>query len=209
MDMKKFFEAAIVEFGVHGLENAKIESIAKLAEISVDEIYKKFENKEKLFFAVVEYAFGYLEEVFNELIESEAPTLVKFEKLLRIAIDYSLKYPELVRFYLDITAESEQNMSFELSKKLESISINAYRKLIQISKEKGEIPKNTDERFLAYAIDNLLLITQFSFITGYYQERMKIYIGEDYLKNIDKYVEKMMEIISRNFIPEDYNGPYI
>lgn len=209
MDKKKLFEAAIVEFGIHGFENAKIESIAKIAKIPVDEIRNEYKSKESLFKSVVEYGFQYLQKVFDEIISSEAPTLVKFEKLLRIAIDYSLKYPELVRLYHEITAEESNNLTPDLSKKLESISINAYKKLIKISKEKGEIPKNTDEAFLAYAIDNLFLITQFSYIPGYYQERMKVYIGEKYLKDIDSYVEKMMDIISRNFIPEDYNGPYV
>lgn len=209
MDEKKFFEAAIVEFGIHGFENAKIESIARMSGVSMEEINKKYKNKEELFKSVVEYGFQYLQKVFDDIINSQDPTLVKFEKLLRIAIEYSLKYPELVRLYHEITSEESGPLTHDLSKKLESISINAYKQLLKISKEKGEIPKNSDEEFLAYAIDNLFLITQFSFIPGYYQERMKVYIGEKYLKDIDSYVEKMMYIISRNFIPEDYSGPYI
>ncbi len=199
--INKLLEAANEEFSKNGFRNANIENIAKSAGISIETINSEFGSKEELFKAVVNSGSEYLVDVFDNIIDSEEPAMMKFEKLLRTAIDFSIKFPNLIKLYNEITAEQDKDLVQIMAKELESISINSYIKLLDQIKNNGELPDDADTKFLAYCIDNLFLITQFSYIPGYFQERMKIYLGEDSIKNKDDYIKKMMDVISSSFRP--------
>ncbi|MCX8058314.1 MAG: hypothetical protein N3A58_02735 [Spirochaetes bacterium] len=202
MEKEKLIEIAIKEFSKNGLKNSRLENILKEANVSYEKFSELFKTKEDFYLQVVDYGLQYLQGVFDEVMASNDPTIVKLEKLLNHAIEFSLKYPDLVRLYNEITNEADNPFLVELAKKLESLSINAYKKIINDSKEKGEIPHIENTEFLAFCLDSLFVITQFSFIPGYFQERMKVYMGEKYLKDPKSYKEEMMFLISRMFGPD-------
>lgn len=206
MEKKKLLEAAIKEFSKNGLKNSKIENILKEAQVSEEKFKELFKSKEDFYLQVVDYGLEYLQGVFDEVMSSNDPTIVKLEKLLDHAINFSLNYPDLVRLYNEITNEADNPFLVDLAKKLESLSINAYKKIINDSKEKGEIPHIENTEFLAFCLDSLFVITQFSFIPGYFQERMKVYMGDKYLKDPKSYKEEMMFLISRMFGPDIEEG---
>lgn len=206
MERKKLLEAAIKEFSKNGLKNSKIENILKEAQVSEEKFKELFKSKEDFYLQVVDYGLQYLQGVFDEVMSSNNPTIVKLEKLLDHAINFSLNYPDLVRLYNEITNEVDNPFLVDLAKKLESLSINAYKKIINDSKEKGEIPHIENTEFLAFCLDSLFVITQFSFIPGYFQERMKVYMGDKYLKDPKSYKEEMMFLISRMFGPDVEEG---
>jgi|YNPMSStandDraft_1061717.scaffolds.fasta_scaffold00031_12 AcrR family transcriptional regulator len=208
MEKKILFEAAIKEFSKNGLKNSKIENILTEANVSENEFKKEFKSKEDFFLQVVDFGTEYLQNVFDKIMNSNDPTIVKLEKLLDEAINFSLQYPDLVKLYNEITNESDNPYLEVLSKKLESISINAYRKIIEESKEKGEIPHIENTEFLAFCLDSLFVITQFSFIPGYFQERMKVYMGDKYLKDPKAYKDEMIFLISRMFTPDVEDTTY-
>jgi len=153
---------------------------------------------------LVDFGVGELQKIFDEITESDNPTLIKFEKLLQVAIKFSKNYPDLVKLYNEITTEGEESLIREFAKKIESISINAYKRIIEQAKKNDEIPDNIDTSFLAFCIDSLFVVSQFSFIPGYFHERMKVYLGDKYINNEDKYIQDMMYILSRSFGPSDY-----
>ena len=202
MDKEKLYVAATKEFASNGLKNASIDNILADAHISEEEFKKEFQSKEQFFMEVVNYGVTYLENVFDSIMNTDLPTIVKLEKVLREAIRFSKEYPDLVNLYNEITTEASNPFLAELSKKVESISINSYKKIIEQAKEKGEVPHNEDTSFLSFCLDNLFVITQFSYIPGYFQERMKVYLGDKYLNDEEAFIEEMMFLISRMFGPD-------
>jgi hypothetical protein len=63
------------------------------------------------------------------------------------------------------------------------------------AKKQGLIASDIDEYVASFCLDNLILFLQFSYSSGYYKERMKIFAGDDALKNDEKIVRGMMRFM--------------
>jgi hypothetical protein len=108
---------------------------------------------------------------------------------------FATKYPQLNQIYLDITTQALSQMSCKLSNKLETITSERFSNIIKQAKEEGKISNDIDEKVIAYCIDNLLMMYQFSFSSDYYKERMKIFLGEEKLNNIESIEQNIMKFI--------------
>lgn len=64
-----------------------------------------------------------------------------------------------------------------------------------IEKNDDKINKDLDEKVASYCMDNIFTMYQFSFSSDYYKERLKIYVGEDCLKDIDKLEDSIYKFI--------------
>ena len=71
--------------------------------------------------------------------------------------------------------------------------------MIRQAQEEGLIRGDIDPRMFAYLLDNLFMNLQFSYACGYYQERFKIYAGDDILSRDDFVVEQMLKFIEGAF----------
>ena len=160
-------------------------------------MYNYFRSKEDLFLTIIDYGYRLLEEVISEIDLTEGDIFDKLERLVRAAQKFSKEYPEINQIYLDITSEGLTHLSEMLSKKMEAITADFYRALINESKAQGKIAKDIDEYIAAYCIDNLILLMQYSYTTNYFRERMKIFAGEDALENDEKIVQGIMKFIRK------------
>ncbi len=194
---EKILNNAISEFAQKGFTSANINVIAKKAGISIGSMYNYFRSKEDLFLTIAEYGYQILESVISEIDLVEGDIFDKIERLIRAAQRYSKEYPEINQIYLDMTSEGLSHLSEMLSKKMESITAKFYREFINESKEQGVIDPDLDEYMVAYCLDNLLLLLQYSYTTDYFRERMKIFAGEDALENDEKVVQGMMKFIRK------------
>jgi AcrR family transcriptional regulator len=88
--------AARDEFAEHGLGGARVDRIAERAGLNKRLIYYYFEDKEKLFQAVLELAYRDIreEEMKLHLLELEPPTAVR--RLIEFTWDYYLQHPEFL-----------------------------------------------------------------------------------------------------------------
>ena len=83
------------------------------------------------------------------------------------------------RLYNRFTSEGDGDLAKQLSSRMETISAEAYSSLIVQARADGILTAETDERILAFFIDNLFLTLQFSLSSEYWKDRMYIYLGTD------------------------------
>jgi AcrR family transcriptional regulator len=88
--------AARDEFAEHGLGGARVDRIAERAGLNKRLIYYYFEDKEKLFQAVLEQTYRDIreEELKLGLLEVDPPTAVR--RLIQFTWDYYLRHPEFI-----------------------------------------------------------------------------------------------------------------
>ncbi len=88
--------AARDEFAEHGLGGARMDRIAERAGLNKRLIYYYFEDKEKLFQAVLEQAYRDIraEEENLHLLDLDPPTAV--HRLVEFTWDYYLRHPEFI-----------------------------------------------------------------------------------------------------------------
>ena len=97
--------------------------------------------------------------------------------LLRRARDYAISNPELNLVYLDATTQGLRHLSARLSGSLESISADLYKKMLAVAQRRGEIRSDLNVGAVAFCLDNLILLFQFSFASDYYRDRLRIFLG--------------------------------
>src|SRR4051794_12527358 len=88
--------AACDEFAEHGLGGARVDRIAERAGLNKRLIYYYFEDKEKLFQAVLEQAYRDIraEEAKLHLLDLDPPKAVR--RLVEFTWDYYLQHPEFM-----------------------------------------------------------------------------------------------------------------
>ena len=194
---KKIFDVSIREFAANGYNGTNINIIAKKAGISIGSMYSYFASKEDLFLTIVDNASQILENALKEVNIDDGDIFWIFEQLLGVAQDYAITYPEMNQIYLDITTQGLSSLANRLSHKLEEITAELYRKVIERAKTRGVINTNIDVHILSFCLDNLIVMYQFSFTSDYYKERMRIFLGEDIPSDDERVVQGIMKFVKK------------
>jgi TetR/AcrR family transcriptional regulator len=192
---QKVLEAAIDEFASKGYNATNINDVAKKSNISIGSMYSYFASKEDLFLSIINNAYILLEKIVKDVTENSRDIFDYIERMLIAARVFAIKHPQLNQIYLDITTQALSQMSCKLSNRLETITSQRFNDVIKQAKEEGKISNDIDEKVIAYCIDNLLMMYQFSFSSDYYKERMKIFLGEERLNNIESIEQSIMKFI--------------
>lgn len=195
----RLLEIATAEFANKGFDNANINDIAKIAGVSVGSLYKYFDSKENFFLTCIRFGQDTLESVLTDALESKDDILIKAEKIVRLIQNHSRQNSDLIRLYNEITSESNSTLVKKLSRDLEVISAKAYTALIQKAKEEGDIREDIDPKLYAFFTDSLFMMLQFSYTCEYYQERFKIYAGDDIFDRDDIVVAQFMNFLKAAF----------
>ncbi|MDL2258593.1 TetR/AcrR family transcriptional regulator [Eubacteriales bacterium OttesenSCG-928-K08] len=196
----RILSVAVEEFASFGYSGANVNRIAQSAGISVGALYKYFATKNDLFLYIVEVAFNRMTLYVEQIIHQDSHVFEKLEHLLRLAKTYSLKDPVLIRLYSVFTSESDEARAGMIAQKIEGVTSGAYRELIRLAQEKGEIRNDIDPGVLAFLVDNQLISMQFSFACFYYRKRFSMFVGaqddeqsELVIKSIIKALKSMLE----------------
>lgn len=192
---ERIINAATMEFALKGFENANINNIAKKADVSVGSLYKYFENKQDLFLTIINYSIANMEDMLNELLESDEDILLKVEHIIRTIQSYSKENPLLVKLYNVMTSENNPRFASQFAYEMESMSARIYRTAIERGKKTGDVREDIDSAFAAYLLDNIFMNLQFSYACDYYKERLKIYTGNDTPDKDDFVVEQCLKFI--------------
>lgn len=196
---QKVLEVAIEEFASKGYNAASINHISKLSNISIGALYSYFASKEDLFLSIVNYAYNVMEAILNDVAENSSDIFDCIERMLAASREFAIKHPQLNQIYLDATTQSLSQLAFRISNKIETITPELLSSLIIQAKKEGKISKDIDERVVAYCMDNIFMMYQFSFSSDYYRDRLKIYIGEEKFNDIES-VEKSIAKFIRSAI---------
>lgn len=197
----KILTVAVEEFATKGFENANINMIAKKAEVSVGSLYKYFDTKFDLFLTSVNYGVGCLEGILAPVIASDEDIMLKVEKIIRAAIDFSKKAGVMIKLYNEFTTESNYELGQQISEKLEKITAEAYKQAIVQGQVAGEIRTDIDPGMAAFMVDNLLMSVQFSYACDYYKERYMIYAGADIFEKEEFAIENILRFVKAALKP--------
>ncbi len=191
---EKILAVATREFSENGFENTNINLIAKRAGVSVGSIYKYFDTKRELFLTVVQAGIRELERTLEGVYESDKPILSKLESVIR-SIQETSRDSALIRLYGGIAAQENASLAREIAHEMESVSAGIYTRLIRQGQERGEIRADIDAGMAAFALDNIFMALQFSYACEYYEERFRVYAGEDILGRDDFVVDQIVRFV--------------
>ena len=111
----------------------------------------------------------------------------------------SRQLEDLIKLYNEMTSENNAELVRLISQDMETVSAAVYTQVIAQAQQEGLIRRDVDPRMFAFLLGNLFTNLQFSYACGYYQERFKIYAGEDILSRDDFVVEQMLKFIEGAF----------
>jgi AcrR family transcriptional regulator len=195
----RILEIATAEFATNGFDNANINSIAEKAGVSVGSLYKYFDSKESFFLTCVMSGVDTLESVLGEAMSSDEDLMVKTERIIRLIQKHSRENRDLIRLYNEITSESNSPLLKKLSFDLESISARVYTGLVAKAQATGELRADMDPALFAFFADSLFMILQFSYACEYYQERFRVYAGDDILDRDEAVVQQLLIFLKAAF----------
>lgn len=192
---EKVLEVAIEEFAAKGYSATSINDISRKANISIGSMYSYFASKEDLFLTIVNNAYYIMEKILKDVAQESSDIFDCIKKMLVASRTFADEYSLLNQIYLDLTTQALSQMSVRLSNKLEMITPDLLGNMLKQAKEQGVVREDIDEKVVAFTIDNILMMYQFSFSSDYYRERMKIYIGEEKSENMDVVEDQIMKFI--------------
>lgn len=191
----RIINAAIGEFSRKGLDGANINIIARQAGVSVGSIYQYFPGKEALYLMVVQFGFDTLQEALLPILEAETGFMSKIELIIDTVFSYSREYRSLTRLYNRFTSESSPELAARLADRIESFTACRYAALLQSARQEGILNSGVDEHVLAFCLDSLFLVLQFSLSGEYYSRRMQLYLGEKLSGNQEELKQQLLMFI--------------
>ncbi len=105
---ESILDAACEEFFAHGFAAASIESMAGRALVSKVTIYNHFQNKERLFSAVVERECQSMSDVLSQTLEAKEDLRENLIALAQAKMTF-LQQPHIIRFENMIAREAENH----------------------------------------------------------------------------------------------------
>ncbi len=198
---ERIITVALEEFANKGFSGANTNIIAKNAGISVGSLFKYFETKENLFLTIVEHGVSQLEFAMKRLQATEGDLLGKVETLLRIVLTHTRQNQNIIKLYNEMTSEGNAELMRKVSKQMESVAMETYISLFDQAKSRGEISSEIPSNVLAFAIDSLMMIVQFSYASEYYQERLMLYFGDDIFENDEALIQGLLQFIIKSITP--------
>jgi hypothetical protein len=107
----------------------------------------------------------------------------------------SREHQSLIKLYSEMTSVGNRALAQRLSNEIETISAEAYAKLLKDGQDRGEVRKDMDPRLGAFFLDNLFMSLQFSYVNGYYIQRFRTYAGEAIIEQDEKVAREMVSFI--------------
>lgn len=197
---EKILSVAVEEFANNGYNNANVNTIAKKANVSVGSLYKYFDAKEDIFLTVVHMGISLLGSTLDSILNSEDDFFTKIEKIIRVIQEHSRKDSDIIKLYNGMTSEGSVELVKKISIEMEGVSFACYSVLVNQAQKEGIIGSDIDARFLSFFLDNLFLILQFSYGTDYYQERMKVYLGDDIFDKDEELLKYALLFLRKGFL---------
>lgn len=191
----RILEVATKEFAKKGYHDASISNIASKSGISVGAVYKYFDNKQDLFLTIADHSIDRMEQLLLGLAEADEDVIIKVEKILREIISASRENGVLVKLYNGMTAINDKKLAKQFAVEMESMTARIYIEAIIEGQKNGEIRKDIDPQVAALLIDNLFMNLQFSYAGDYYEERFKIFCGEDVHQRDEFIIEQILKFI--------------
>lgn len=197
--LAEVLEAGISELADGGLQQTSMCAIAKRAGISVGVLYKYYENKDDFLRACIRHCTSSLDKFLGNICEQEKEPLQYIRTLICSAQDFAHQHCSYIRLYHEVTCTGNREQATLMSQEIEGISARIYLDLIKRAQANGEIRCDLEPGLLAFFFDNLLMMLHFSCCCPYYQERFKLFAGENIHENSQKVTDQLLKFLSSAF----------
>jgi len=192
-------DQAIKEFAKKGFITANINKIAKDAKISIGSMYSYFPSKEALFLSIIDEGAEVLQEALQGVTATQGGFFDKYHQMLKAAISYAKEYECLHQIYLEISTEGLSHLAAELTQSMESITTEVYNTLLTEAEASKEIKSGLDKQVVAFCLDNLAMMLQFSYASKYYYERMKLFLSDE--RDEDELIDSIISVLKNGMAP--------
>lgn len=206
--LSEILEAGISEFADKGLRDASMSAIAKRAGISVGVLYKYYKNKDDFWSACIRHCISELDCFLHEIRAQEKKPLQYAEALISSAQQFSRQHKDYIRLYFEATRTADCEQAALLAREIEGMSARLYTEIVQRAQAAGNVRRDLDPRLFAFFMDNLLMMMQFSYCCPYYQERFKLYGGEDVLEDSTLVPSQLLKFLESAFTLEQADIPH-
>ena len=196
---QRILDSAVTEFAEHGFEGANINKIAQNAGVSVGSLYKYFNNKEDLFLTVVHLGVETTKTVLEEIMRSEGDLFSRIEKIIKAIQVHTRNNIHMTILYNEMATENHSDLVWKIVSDMEGTTAGLYSAIVKEAQEAGTVRNDIDARLLAFFLDNLFIMLQFSYACEYYKERLKLFVGEDVLDNDELVAEQLLKFIKGAF----------
>lgn len=192
---ESIIRTAAEEFANKGYAHASISSIAKRSGVSVGVIYKYYEDKKDLFNVCVKESLDALDEVFESMQDPGLSMMDAVDELIKQIQVFARKNPEYFRLYHQITVSGSPMITGSTAEMIEGKSAKLYRGILEKAKASGNVRGDLDPSLFAFFFDNLLMMLHFSYTCGYYQDRFRVFCGDDIESKDDLVRDQMKRFI--------------
>lgn len=199
---EQIIETATLSFADQGFAGANINRIARDSGVSVGVLYKYYKDKEALFAACVRRSLDYLEQVFEETRKTGGSLMDMIGSLIEQNQKAARLHPEYFRLYHQITVSGAPQQTGEVAELIEGSSACLYRGLLEEARARGEVRQDLDPAMFAFFFDNLMMMLHFSYACGYYEDRFRVYCGEEKTADDAFVKEQMLKFLSGAFYGE-------
>ena len=136
------------------------------------------------------------------------PKTVAKEALISSAQQFSRQHKDYIRLYFEATRTADREQAALLAREIEGMSARLYTEIVQRAQAAGSVRRDLDPRLFAFFMDNLLMMMQFSYCCPYYQERFKLYGGEDVLEDSELVPSQLLKFLESAFTLEQADIPH-
>jgi TetR/AcrR family transcriptional regulator len=96
----RILDAATSEFAQKGYDGARVKSVADRARCNINLVYHYFDNKEQLFVAVMEQAYGIIRSRHRDMELREAPPEEAMRGLIASTFRMFIEFPEAIGLFV-------------------------------------------------------------------------------------------------------------
>jgi AcrR family transcriptional regulator len=193
--------AAARVFAQKGYYQASVADICQQAGISNGALYKYFKNKESVYFSIFEFMVDAMaSKLFAKHVGSDAPIYETLTAIFRDLVELARTHPDLLAIYTDIGSCAMNELSSNVSRRLEQEAKDFWMALVAKAKERGEIKPHIVDEAAAYYIDNHLNLLIYSLASRHFAMRLQVYFGtEDEEMTADEKIALLMKSVQMIF----------
>lgn len=93
---RRILDVAVREFAAKGFDGARVDEIAKQADVSKNLIYHYFADKDELFLRALEQVYSAMRDKQDEWSFSALSPMAAVEQLVRLTFEHFAEHPELI-----------------------------------------------------------------------------------------------------------------
>jgi TetR/AcrR family transcriptional regulator len=153
---EQILEAATREFSMKGLDGARVDEIARVADVNKQMIYHYFESKERLFIAVLERTYKTVRDRQQDLSLRNLDPEAAMRRLVEFTADVWIEMPEFTRLLASENLHQAAHVrQSEVITGMYPPLVETLRELLARGAKEGIFRKNIDPVDLYISITSL------------------------------------------------------